>query len=250
MIRAISNTGTRTPYAPCVLESHLCAGCGTELRRIASPPDRVYALPVCVCPGCGLACVRRGHRLRTVPVAFRRLDRALTRLALAMGVVVVSAGTTLVIAVLMSRQSPGRGSGPFVATYEAIRSSPPEDVLSIGLAVGSGAMVLAISGVLLGRVLSHWRPVPLVAAWAALLIVLSLTPAARPLIELNWPGLRLDLTDRWPGRLQTMAACAAATTAGVLIDRGAGRRGGPGRNRRLARSLRSARRRLARRRAG
>ncbi|MDQ7013330.1 MAG: hypothetical protein Q9O74_05460 [Planctomycetota bacterium] len=39
--------------------SHICMGCGKELARLRAPPDPHYGLPVVVCPGCGLACVRR-----------------------------------------------------------------------------------------------------------------------------------------------------------------------------------------------
>lgn len=242
------NGQTQNPYASSVLESHPCAACGCELRRVAAPPDPVYALPVCVCPGCGRACVRRKHRFRTNPVAFRRLDRAFNRLALGAIVVAISAGTSLLIAVLMSLQSERSGKGPFVATFGAIRSAPPEEVLSVALAVGSVGMIVAISGVLLGRLLWHWKVNDLLAGWAVMLVVVSLAPTFFEFVESNTAARAHDLTSRWSDRLQALAMCWAATALGVLIDRSTRRP--DGKNRKLRRSLRWARKQQARRRAG
>lgn len=242
------NAEGRIPYATCVLESHLCAGCGRELRGIAAPPDPVYALPVCVCPGCGQACVRRKHRFRTNPVAFRRLDRAFNRLALGAFVLAISAGTSLLIAVFMSLQSERSGKGPFVATLGAIRSAPPEEVLSIGLAVGAVGMVIAISGVMLGRLLRHWKANDLIVGWAVVLIVVSLAPTFVEIVDWDVKARAHDLTSRWPDRLQALAMCWGATALGILIDRSTQRP--DGKNHRLRRSLKWARKQQARRRAG
>ncbi len=244
----MSNEGSRIPYASSVLESHLCAGCGRELRAVAAPPDPVYALPVCVCPGCGLACVRRKHRLRTHPIAFRRLDRAFNRLALGAFVVLLSAGTSLLIAVFMSLQSERSGRGPFAATLGAIKSAPPEELLSIGLAVGAVGMIVAISGVLLGRLLGHWRVNDLLIGWAVVLVVVSLVPTFVEIARWDVPARAHDLASRWPDRLQALAMCWGATALGVLIDRST--RKPSGKNHRLRRSLKWARRQQARRRAG
>ena len=213
-----------------------------------APPDPVYALPVCVCPGCGRACVRRKHRLRTYPIAFRRLDRAFNRLALGAFVVFLSAGTSLLIAVFMSLQSERSGKGPFAATLGAIRSAPPEEVLSVGLAVGSVGMIVAISGVLLGRLLWHWRAKQLMVGWALLLIFVSLAPTLFEFTLWNTKAWSHDLTSRWPDRLQALAMCWGATALGVLIDRSTRRP--DGQNRKLRRSLKWARKQQARRRAG
>ena len=44
-----------------VPRSHICPSCLTELARIRAVPDEHYGLPVVVCPGCKLACVRTRH---------------------------------------------------------------------------------------------------------------------------------------------------------------------------------------------
>lgn len=44
-----------------VARSHVCSACGHDLARLRAPPDPHYALPVVVCPGCALACVRRPY---------------------------------------------------------------------------------------------------------------------------------------------------------------------------------------------
>lgn len=231
-----------------VLESHLCAGCGQELRRVSAPPDPVYALPVCICPGCGLACVRRKHRFRTHPVAFRRLDRAFNRLAISAGCVVLFAGTSLLIAVFMSLQAERTGKGPFGATIGAIRSAPIEELFSIWLAIGSVGMILAISGVLLSRLLWHWKAVHLVSVWAGVLLAVSFLPLVNPIGQWDMDATTRDLVQLWPSRLQALAMCWVATAAGVLIDRMTA----PTRNtgRRFKRSLKWARKQVKRRQIG
>ncbi len=243
-----SNAGLRNPYAPCVIGSHLCAGCGVELRGVSAPPDPVYALPVCVCPGCGLACVRRKHRLRTHPVAFRKLDRVFNRLAFSGFVVALASGTSLLIAVFMSLQSDRTGRGPFGATFSAIRSAPPEELFSVGLAVGSIGMTVSISGILLSRLLWHWRALHLILAWAGLLFAVSLAPTLFEISYGNGNSVAHDVTVRWASRLQALAMCWCATGLGVAIDRATRRPGGSGRK--FGRSLRWARKQQARRRAG
>lgn len=233
-----------------MLESHLCARCGTELRHVAAPPDPVYALPVCVCPSCGLACVRRKHRMRTFPLAFRRLDRAFNLLALAAVIVTVSAGTSLALAIFMAHASAQRSAGPFVAAYQSIRSAPPEELLSMGLILASVSLIVAISGVLLGRVLHHWPTGRLIASWALLLLMLSLTPMLGPIVDEDFAALRRDITRIWPSRLEALAACWCVTALGVLLDRWTARPAGTRPNRRLRRSLKWARKNIARRRAG
>lgn len=251
----MSNSAGRNPYAPCVLESHLCARCGLELRHIAATPDPIYGLPVCVCPGCGLATVRRKHRLRTFPVGFRRLDRAFNRLAFAAGCVVLFAVSSLMISLYMASQAEARGTGPFAATFSAIRNAPPEELLSYALATASVGMVIAISGITLSRLLWHWNTKQLLVGWACVLGLLALTPMVPILLDIDthqhldrnqW--LSLDLTRALPNRLQAMALCWAATSLGIAIDRGT--RPELTTSRRFRRSLRWARKRLARRRAG
>ncbi len=41
--------------------SHICPSCLTELARIRAVPEPHYRLPIVVCPGCSLACVRTKH---------------------------------------------------------------------------------------------------------------------------------------------------------------------------------------------
>ena len=244
----MSNAPSRNPYAPFVLESHLCAGCAHELRQVSAPPDPVYGLPVCVCPECGLACVRRKHRLRTHPIAFRRLDRAFNRLALAAGCVMFFAGTSLLIAVFMSLQAHRTGRGPFAATIGAIRSAPIEELFSIWLAIGSVGMVLAISGVLLSRLLWHWKAAQLVCGWAGVLAVVSFFPLVLPVAGWHADAITLDLVELWPSRLQALAMCWGATALGVPIDRMTGQSRHTGR--RFRRSMRWARKRVQRRQVG
>lgn len=234
----------------------MCAGCGAELRREPAPPDPVYGLPVCVCPGCGVACVRRKHRMRTHPVAFRRLDRAFNMLALAAVIVGVSAGTALAVAVGMASIAARDGGGPFMATLAAVRSSRPEELFSVGLLVGCVGMILAISGVLVSRVLWHWRARALVIAWGVVMALMAVVPTALAVYEIGvaWPAPPLgervmgDILDNLPDRAQVLAACWLVTACGIGLDRAVSR--GDRGDRKFRRSLRWARKRVARRRAG
>ena len=218
----------------------------------AEPPARApewqSPLPVCVCPGCGRACVRRKHRLRTHPIAFRRLDRAFNRLALSTGCVVLFAGTSLLIAIFMSLQAERSGKGPFAATILAVREAPIEELFSIWLAIGSVGMILAISGVLLSRLLWHWKAANLVIAWAALLMAVSFLPVVIPMAIWDTGAMQSDLAQFWPSRLQALVVCWGATALGVPIDRMTAPAASSGRK--FRRSLRWARRRVQRRQTG
>lgn len=227
-----------------------------ELRRVPAPPDPVYGLPVCICPGCGVACVRRKHRLRTFPLAFRRLDRAFNMIALSASVIGVSAGTALAVALGMTSIAARDRRGPFVATFLAVRSARPEELLSVGLLVGCVGMILAISGVLVSRVLWHWRARALVVAWGVVMALMALTPTALAVygVGVPWPiphvGERVmgDVLDRLPSRAQVLAACWLVTACGIGIDRAVP--SGDHRGRKFRKSLRWARKQVARRRAG
>ncbi|MCA9271553.1 MAG: hypothetical protein KDA31_00770 [Phycisphaerales bacterium] len=192
--------------------------------------------------------MRRKHRLRTNPVAFRRLDRSFNRLAMSAVCVAVFAGTSLLIAVFMSLQASRSGTGPFAATIGAIRNAPIEELFSIWLAIGAVAMILAISGVLLSRLLWHWKTAQLVFAWAGVLVVVSFLPLIVPVAEWEMGALSRDLVSLWPSRLQALAMCWVATAAGVPIDRITA----PAKhiNRKFRRSMRWARKQVNRRQTG
>ena len=158
------------------------------------------------------------------------------------------AGTSLLIAVFMSLQASRSGTGPFAATIGAIRNAPIEELFSIWLAIGAVAMILAISGVLLSRLLWHWKTAQLVFAWAGVLVVVSFLPLIVPVAEWEMGALSRDLVSLWPSRLQALAMCWVATAAGVPIDRITA----PAKhiNRKFRRSMRWARKQVNRRQTG
>jgi len=194
--------------------------------------------------------------MRTHPVAFRRLDRAFNMLTLAAAIVGVSAGTALGVSVGMTNIAARVGGGPFAATLSAVRESRPEELLSIGLLVGSLGMIVAISGVLVSRVLWHWRARALVLAWGGVMAVMAVVPTVLAVyaVGVAWPAPPLgervmgDILDKLPDRAQVLAACWLVTACGIGLDRAVSR--GDRGDRKFRKSLRWARKQVARRRAG
>ena len=65
--------------------SHVCLSCGLDLTRVRAPLEPRYALPIVVCPDCGLTAVRRKPRAWR---SFRSLAVTLVVLAAQVGLVV------------------------------------------------------------------------------------------------------------------------------------------------------------------
>ena len=73
--------------------AHVCTSCGTDLSARRAPPDRMYDLPLVVCPGCGAAWVRR--------TTLRRWRSAGVGPALASGWALVLRGSALALLALL-----------------------------------------------------------------------------------------------------------------------------------------------------
>ena len=214
----------------------------------------MYGLPICTCPHCGTSVVRRAHRFRTYPVEFKRLDRAFNRIALTLAVIVAVACSAVLIAAIASRLVVEHETHAWAALTRAVRSAPASDLLSIGLGLGIVAVVQILSGIVLARLLWHWTPAALAAAWLGVLALGAMLPTTALAMEVwnrsgppgnAWQTIRLGLADRG----QILAGCWLVTAAGIF----AGSLGRPTiearRGRRLRRSLRWARKQQARQRA-
>lgn len=215
-----------------------------------APPDPVYGLPVCTCTRCGVSVVRRAHRLRTHPIAFRRLDRAFNRMALTLFVIVCIAGGAMVMAALMARQAEIHDRSPWPALIHALRNAKESELLSIGVLLTILALVQLLSGLVLNRLLWHWKPIHLAIAWGLVLLALC---ALFPVFIRHDDGGPYTFhysTPTFVAMVQIAVVCWLLTSVGLFV----GRLTTPKREvilaRRYRRSLRWARKRLARRRNG
>jgi len=74
--------------------SHVCISCGLDLARVRARLEPRYALPIVVCPDCGLTTVRRKPRAWR---SFRRLMLSLATLAAQLGLVVTGLAGLLAV---------------------------------------------------------------------------------------------------------------------------------------------------------
>ncbi len=122
--------------------SHICHACGTELARIAAPPDPIYHLPIVVCP-CGTAHVRRRHPARALWRIFFARTKVLLSLCLlcafflAPTAGLVGAGHALLF--------PAINGGPL----SSIVGDNPRELIPVALTCWLIASLPALSGTLL-----------------------------------------------------------------------------------------------------
>lgn len=238
------------PYHRAVLGSHLCTGCGCELCRIPAPPDPVYGLPVCTCPSCGTSVVRRKHRTRTQPVAFKRLDRAFNRMALSLFAIAVFAGSALLIAMVAAYRARDYDLSAWSALIYPIRTADKAELFSIALINLIVATTQLSSGIILSRLLWHWKTKQLALAWLGMLVVMAFLPTLYHFVFPTRGSLTLDLRHDLANRLQILVVLWIVTLAGLAMGKVSADERKLAANRRVRRSLRWARKQIRRRRVG
>ena len=205
-----------------MLASHICVGCGRELCRESAPPDPVYGLPIVVCPRCGLACVRRGHRANRIPARFWRV----------IGLVWLLVGHVLMLSLLTAILL------GFVAvvvhTARKLRIDPfqvfmpnwayrePVAVIADAMPPLIVMMIVMICGIWFGVQLTHWRRRAWVLGGVGLMGALALLPMAW---SESWhleagdlvDGLRL-VTMRFEALVPAMLALAIGVRIGMPKD--------------------------------
>ncbi|GAB5497148.1 MAG: hypothetical protein Phyf2KO_22280 [Phycisphaerales bacterium] len=233
-----------------MIASMICNCCGRELRHVLAPPDPVYGLPICTCPACGVSIVRRKHRLRTHPVAFRRLDRAFNRMALTLFVILCVSGAAMLISALATRQAELHERAPWPALAHAVRNADKSELFSIGILLTIIALVQLLSGLVLSRLLWHWKTTHLALAWGALLAVLSAATIAVGLKIDGSPVFNRFALGLIGSMLQVAGVCWLLTATGLWV----GKATMPSRDaivaRRFRHSLKWARKLQSRSRAG
>lgn len=244
------NARQANPYDLLVIGSHLCIGCGSELRRVPAPPDPVYALPVCICPTCGTSVVRRKHRFRTRPYAFMRLDRAINHLAFATFMVALLSGAAALTAVIAVMDEEPDARAPVMTLIEHVRGASDSERFSIFLLVAILGGTQLLSGLILRRLLWHWRPVPLGMAWGGLLVawcigMLGFRWWLNPSVVTFW-----DAFEPAGPMLQILAISWVITLVGLFLGGVSARGQGEIELRRFRRVLKRARRRQRKGREG
>ena len=145
-----------------VARCHVCFGCGSDLASVPAPPDPHYGLPVVVCHGCGVACVRRpyggtarwrsaGRACWTTWTFVARLA-ALTALPALIGAAAWQMATELY---------PVFGRDPMISLFNL---SPARQRLLSDWIAESGAFLLPVwlaaslcTGIVAGLLFPHWR---------------------------------------------------------------------------------------------
>ncbi len=151
-------------------------GCGTELARLHTPPDEHYGLPVVVCPGCGLACVRRPRgglaRWHTFLRAFAAARRLIGGGVLLVGLLVLGAVFSREIAVGLDDALVGK---PFTTLFKSDtlvlrRLGSWWTYEGVWLVPVWGVAWIAI-GLLTGVLFPHWKVRWWLVGMAALTVV-------------------------------------------------------------------------------
>lgn len=164
-----------------VARSHLCMGCGDELAHLLAPPDPHYGLPIVVCPGCGLACVRRPRGGAAGWQTFLRAFAAGRRLLLGGGLLIalLALGTVMCSGIASGLDEAVRGK-----QYTALFG--PDEVVKARLRnwwalegfwiVPVWAGVWATVGLAAGACFPHWRARWWVLGAPALIVTVLLVP--------------------------------------------------------------------------
>lgn len=137
---------------------HVCVRCGVDCSRLRAPPDSIYRLPIVVCPGCGLAVVRRqtlDRWLRRRPMGpLAGLVAAGLRLAMMAALALIGIAAILVTTAIVR------------AVLETSRGALVHAGTAYGIALLVGGVVVVALG--LRWALGHLSPRRRILVWAVL----------------------------------------------------------------------------------
>ena len=158
-----------------VAMEHTCHVCGRALGRVLAPLDPIYKLPVVVCPGCGVACVRRRHPLGTGWRAFQRMRATVAGLAWRVFVAASMVAITIGLAAMVSETWRGislwellkdvRAGGPEPETIASWRENFGPAIAGVAGAWSVAAGATLAAG--LGHVRRRWM------VWGALIAAVT-----------------------------------------------------------------------------
>jgi hypothetical protein len=186
-----------------VARSHVCIACGHDLARLHAPPDPHYGLPVVVCPGCALACIRRPYTGVALWRSAMRVRRMVVRLFVRLVLLVLFPATVISssIAIGMTLQTL-LGRDP---TFALLTPSQDQQAGLTEWLRYYGIWLLplwlvasASTGIAFGFVFPHWRLRwwPIGVAAMALSVVFLLLLVIAPV---EWAYDERSLTDAWNG---------------------------------------------------
>lgn len=171
-------------------------------------------------------------------------------MALTIFVVLCVSGAAVLISGLATRQAEVHERAPWPALVHAVRNADKSELLSIGVLLTIIALVQLLSGLVLSRLLWHWKMTHLALAWGALLLVCC-TSVPTVLVRIDAIAFEFGPVLRVYGSMvQVAGVCWLLTAAGLIV----GKATMPSRDkivaRRLRRSLKWARKLQSRNRAG
>ncbi len=218
--------------------SHTCAACGMELCGVRAAPDPVYALPVVVCPRCGMGCVRRRHPQMEAWRGFHRLSATLGRLFLQLALLLVF--TLLFSAFLHSLR--------IDLSHQSLRLreawADPEATIAVRRVLVRSGLIWNLTawvcystclGVWLVAGFAHWRAWRVPLAWTGAMLAIAVGSTAidygahvlDALVSGHpWTGVSIDVSRYMQVFVLAVASLALALPgAAVGLARRAGARG-------------------------
>ena len=200
-------------------KSHVCLGCGQEIRHVAAPLDPHYQLPVVVCPTCGQAAVRGPNR-----ILWKKTARSAWWFSVQVGMatIVMLVVSSTILGLDLRRTISNLTSDPLMA-FTTI----------------AAVVALIAAGAWMGAALRHIVLWQLLLGFCGVLIVIVLLGAVRRPWQL-WPTLRWhDVADLGQVALLVLAIVGAAAAMAQLLTRS-------GNQRAMAKRMRKRRKQIAR----
>lgn len=171
-------------------------------------------------------------------------------MALTIFVIVCVAGAAMLIAGLATRQAEMHERAPWPAFVHAVRNADKSELLSIGVLLSIIGLVQLLSGLVLCRLLWHWKMTHLALAWGVLLLVCC-TSVPTILVRIDAIPFEFGPVLRVYGSMvQVAGVCWLLTAAGLCVGKATTPSGDAIMARRLRRSLRWARKLQSKSRAG
>ncbi len=171
-------------------------------------------------------------------------------MALSLFAIAVFAGSALLIAMVAAYRARDYDLSAWSALIYPIRTADKAELFSIALINLIVATTQLSSGIILSRLLWHWKTKQLALAWLGMLVVMAFLPTLYHFVFPTRGSLTLDLRHDLANRLQILVVLWIVTLAGLAMGKVSADERKLAANRRVRRSLRWARKQIRRRRVG